>query len=131
MRSASGNSAHHTPATGGIRRTGYVQNRMKNFGLTMVVMGASFGLYYLGFFGGVEGPLQPGRIGERLAAMGFTGRHLLCLFLLLTLVAITWNWLYNAITRRPTTHAIRKGTLGHFAWIMFLIFSIIVFCHLP
>lgn len=106
---------------------------MRNFGLTMVVMGISFGLYYLGLFGGVEGPLQPEHIGDKLAAMGFSGCHLLCLFLLLTVVAATWNWLYNAMGRRfkRNCRVVRKGTFAHLIWIMFLVFSLIVFFHLP
>lgn len=97
-------------------------------------MGISFGLYYLGLFGGVGGPLAPERIGSRLADLGFSGRHLLYFCLLLTAVAATWNWMYNAACRllkRDTGDTVRKGIGGHFAWIMGLVFSIIVYCHLP
>lgn len=126
------------------RRRGFIQSRLQNLGLSMMVMGLSFVFYYLGFFGGVEGPLSPGRIGDALARLGFSGRHLLMLCLSLTAIALTWNWLYNAFRRllhkdMPGTghgnpearhRVIKKGTIGHFLWIMFLAFSIIVFCHL-
>lgn len=122
-----------TLTTGNSPGRSYFQHRVRSFGLTLVIMGISFGLYYLGLFGGVEGPLQPVHIGDKLAAMGFSSRHLLCLFLLLTVVAVTWNWLYNAMGRlfKQNCRVVRKGTFGHFSWIMFLVFSIIVFFHLP
>lgn len=139
---------------------------MQNFGLTMIVMGASFGLYYLGLFGTVEGPLRPERIGEQLAASGFTNRHLLFMMLSLMGIAIVWNWIYNGVCRllgrrmtcacraetadgycaatarreraghyvctaghtRPEArfHPLAKGTVGHFMWMMFAIFSAII-----
>jgi hypothetical protein len=147
-------------------RRGFIQTRMQNFGLTMIVMGASFGLYYLGLFGTVEGPLHPAHIGDRLAASGFTDRHLLILLLSLTGIAIVWNWVYNSFCRllgrrltcagqaenadgccpaavrregadryvctaghiQPEArfHPLAKGTIGHFIWMMFAIFSAIV-----
>ena len=147
-------------------RRGFVQNRMQNFGWTMIVMGASFALYYLGLFGGVEGPLRPERIGDQLAAIGFNNRHLLLGLLGLMAIAIVWNWIYNGICRllgwrmtcacqaetpdgfcaapvrrerpdhyvcadghtRPHArfHPLAKGTIGHFIWMMFAIFSAIV-----
>ncbi|MBI5551375.1 MAG: hypothetical protein HY911_07690 [Desulfobacterales bacterium] len=148
-------------------RRGFVQNRMQNFGWTMIVMGASFGLYYLGLFGTVEGPLRPERIGDQLAAVGFTNRHLLMGLLSLMGIAIVWNWIYNGICRllgrrmtcacraesadgfcaapvrrerpghyvcadghaRPDArfHPLAKGTVAHFMWMMFAIFSAIVY----
>jgi hypothetical protein len=132
----------------------------------MTVMGASFILYYLGLFGGVEGPLNPGRIGERLAASGISNRHLLILLISCLMIALSWNWLYNAACRllgrrmfctfhqgkktncdaqawrnsegvyvcgaghlnsRVRFAAVRKGTISHFVWMMFLIFSGMVF----
>ncbi len=109
-------------------RRGFVQNRLQNFGVTMVVMGASFGLYYQGLFGGVSGPLQPERIGDRLAAMGFSDRHLLAMLLSFMVIAITWNWVYNAFNRlfgKPVI-CVKKGTVSHFMWAMWLTFSAIV-----
>lgn len=125
-------------------RHGYFRNRLQNFGLTMVVMGISFGLYYLGFFGGVPGPLSPGHIGDVLSGMGIADRHLLILCLSLTAVALTWNWLYNAVGRLLHRNSggagyripefqfrvIKKGTVGHFMWMMFLVFSIIILYHM-
>lgn len=111
-------------------RRGFVQNRLQNFGVTMVVMGASFGLYYLGLFGGVSGPLQPERIGDWLAAMGFSDRRLLVLLLSFMVIAITWNWVYNAFNRllgRRDVICVKKGTVSHFVWAMWLTFSAIVF----
>jgi hypothetical protein len=147
-------------------RPGFIQGRLHNFGLTMMVMGASFGLYYLGLFGTVDGPLRPDRIGDHLAAIGFSNRHLLILLVALMGIAIVWNWLYNAICRllgkrlacacrmdggdgfcaapvrrvrrghyvcaaghtRPDARfqALKKGTVAHFLWMMFLVFSAIV-----
>lgn len=80
-------------------RRGFIQNRMQNFGWTMIVMGVSFAFYYLGLFGGVDGPLNPDKIGDRLAATGFTNHHLLGLLLTLMAIAIVWNWIYNGICR--------------------------------
>jgi hypothetical protein len=123
---------------------GFARSRLQNFGLTMVVMGVSFGLYYLGFFGGVEGPLSAERIGDALACLGFSGRHLLAVCLSLTAMALTWNWLYYALRRLwggcmpgAGRHAsgtqlgvVKKGALGHFLWMMFLVISAIVFYHM-
>jgi hypothetical protein len=52
-------------------------------------------LYYLGFFGNVEGPLNPGRIGESLSAIGVTKTHSMVFFLSFLIIAVTWNWIYN------------------------------------
>ena len=99
MKTANVNHSCFAPEAGQARRRGFVQSRLQNFGLTMIVMGISFGLYYLGLFGGVSGPLQPERIGERLASAGFTNRHLLMILLSFLFIAITWNWLYNIFNR--------------------------------
>ena len=153
---------------------GYAQSRLRNFGATMAVMGASFALYYMGLFGGVSGPLQPAFLGDWLAGLGFRSHHVLGLFLALTLISMVWNWVYNALNRmfhwrlrctaitndsggyctepivkrtgkeadrqyicraghagiRAEVPVLRKGTLGHFLWMMFLIFSVIVYYHM-
>ncbi len=85
---------HHVSHAGWNTRT-YFQQRLKNFAWTMIVMGASFALYYLGLFGNVEGPLQPAKLGENLAGIGISKTHLLVFFGCLTLISITWNWMYN------------------------------------
>ena len=38
----------------------------------MIVMAACFGLYELGFFGRVDGPLSMSNIGRSLSGIGFT-----------------------------------------------------------
>ena len=159
-------TSHSTIGSPSYRR-GFIQTRMQNFGWTMIVMGASFGLYYLGLFGGVDGPLRPDRLGERLAATGFNNQHLLTVLLSLMGIAIIWNWIYNGLCRlmgwrltcacrteteqgfcaasarrgsdgqyvcahghkRPEAHfhPIVKGTVAHFMWMMFAIFSAIVY----
>ncbi|HSO20142.1 MAG TPA: hypothetical protein VLT88_11815 [Desulfosarcina sp.] len=76
-------------------RQGFVRSRLHNFGLTMVVMGASFVLYYLGLFGTVDGPLTPAHMGASLASLGVTQRHMMVLLLSLLIGAVSWNWVYN------------------------------------
>lgn len=152
----------------------FVQQRLHHFSLTLMVMGASFLLYYLGFFGGVDGPMQPERIGERMATMGCRKGHVLIILSLLTVIAIIWNWIYNAVSRLlgrrmvcifhskrdgvpcglPVNRqkgrekvpqyvcrdghacsealfvAVKKGTVGHFMWMMWLILTLIVLYHM-
>jgi hypothetical protein len=76
------------------RRT-YGQQRLVHFGITMMVMGVSFFLYYLGFFGRMDGPLNPAQLGEHLAASGVARTHLVVLTVLLALLALSWNWIFN------------------------------------
>jgi len=73
----------------------FFRQRLTGFGLSMIAMGVCFPLYYMGLFGGVEGPLSPGRLGEGLAGMGFEKFHVLFIFLSCLLISITWNWLFN------------------------------------
>lgn len=73
----------------------YSQQRLFHFGITMIVMGVSFLLYYLGFFGRVEGPLNPAQLGEYLAASGMSKVHLIILVVVLVLLALSWNWIFN------------------------------------
>lgn len=115
----------------------YIRKRASNFSVTMIVMGASFGLYYLGLFGTIDGPLTPANIGGSLAALGVTRWHLLELSAALTVLAISWNWFYNGFRRaaqrrgRPgrteAPEPIRKGTVGHVFWILSLALTVIVF----
>jgi hypothetical protein len=67
------------------------------FGLNMIVMAVSFGLYYLGFFGGVDGPLATVSFGRALADIGFTSASFQVMLVLLFVVALTWNWVLNLI----------------------------------
>lgn len=73
----------------------FLRQRLTSFGLTMIAMGICFPLYYLGLFGGVEGPLNPGHLGERLSGIGVSKSHVLVLFLSFLIIFITWNWIYN------------------------------------
>ena len=76
---------------------GLVRSRLHNFGLTMVVMGASFILYYLGLFGTVEGPLTPANMGTALSGMGVTRFHVILFLALILVGAAIWNWALNLI----------------------------------
>ncbi len=114
-------------------RRGFAQTRLQNFGLSMIVMVVSFLLYYLGLFGGVEGPLKPARIGETLASLGVSNYHVLGTCLVFMLISLTWNHVYNAchpFLRRNDTGGpiptVRKGPVSHFLWIMWLVFSAMV-----
>lgn len=76
-------------------RKGFARSRLYNFGLTMVVMGASFILYYLGLFGTVDGPLTPANMGATLSGMGVTQRHVILMLLSFLIGAVSWNWIFN------------------------------------
>ncbi|WP_300455773.1 hypothetical protein [Desulfobacula sp.] len=76
----------------------YIRKRTQCFGMSMMVMGVSFFLYYLGLFGNVEGPLSPGKIGASLAGIGVTKAHALMFFLSFFIIAMTWNHLYNLVS---------------------------------
>ena len=76
----------------------FVQQRLIRFCLSMLVMVVCFPLYYLGLFGSVEGPLNPARIGDTLAGMGVTQTHSMVLFLSFSIFAVSWNWIYNAVS---------------------------------
>ena len=73
----------------------FLQQRLIRFCLSMLVMVICFPLYYLGFFGTIEGPLNPSQIGEQLAGMGVTRTHSMLLFLSFLIIAVSWNWIYN------------------------------------
>ncbi|BBO84067.1 hypothetical protein DSCO28_46330 [Desulfosarcina ovata subsp. sediminis] len=111
------NQAYNDPAiphAHGQSRSGLPQNRLRSFGLTMIVMGASFMLYYLGLFGSVEGPLTPDKIGMALSTWGVTQRHVIITLLSVLIGALSWNWIFNltslAIGSRLTCTASGKGT---------------------
>jgi hypothetical protein len=80
-----------------IQRPSYAQRWKVGFGLNMIVMAVSFGLYYLGFFGRVDGPLSMANIGRALADMGFTVGSFQALLVVFFIVALTWNWILNLI----------------------------------
>ena len=81
------------------RRT-YGQQRLVHFGITMIVMGVCFLLYYLGFFGGVDGPLNPAQLGEHLSASGVSRLHLVIAAAVLVLLSLSWNWIFNLVCLR-------------------------------
>jgi hypothetical protein len=95
---------------------GFARSRLHNFGLTLIVMGVSFFLYYLGLFGTVEGPLTPANIGASLSSLGVTQRHVIIILLTLLIGAITWNWIYNLTSlvagHRMTCQARSKDAHG-------------------
>jgi hypothetical protein len=105
------------PAASQYPPQGFVRNRLQYFGLTMVVMGASFILYYLGLFGTVEGPLTPANMGATLSEMGVTQRHVIVVLLSLLVAAVIWNWVFNltslAMGHRMTCKALPKGADSH------------------
>jgi len=76
-------------------RRSYGQQRLFHFGITMMVMGASFFLYYLGFFGRVDGPLNPAQLGEQLAVSGVSKTHFIILAAVWVLLSLCWNWIFN------------------------------------
>lgn len=92
------------------QRRGLVSNRLHNFGLTMVVMGASFILYYLGLFGTVDGPLTPGNMGAALSGLGVTQRHVIMVLLSILIFALCWNWVYNLTSVLMGTRMTCKAT---------------------
>ena len=73
----------------------FLRQRLTRFGLSMIVMGICFPLYYLGLFGTVEGPLNPAQLGAKLAGMGVSKTHMLVFFLSFMIIAVTWSWIYN------------------------------------
>ncbi|MBW2051838.1 MAG: hypothetical protein JRI85_06295 [Deltaproteobacteria bacterium] len=81
----------------GLNNKNYVRKRLSNFSFTMIIMGISFILYYLGLFGNEAGPLQPEQLGENLAALGVSKIHIFLFFLSVFIITIVWNWMFNLI----------------------------------
>jgi hypothetical protein len=75
----------------------YARRWKFRFGLNMIVMAVCFGLYYLGFFGRVEGPLSMANIGRSLAGVGFTVANFQGLLIAVFIGMLTWNWILNLI----------------------------------
>ena len=109
-------------------KSGYPDNtrhQIRKFGYNMIVLAISIGLYYLGFFGTAEGPLNPSEIGQKLKAAGFNGHHLLFALFVLFVISLTWNWIYNSVLRlhlylenpngEKTPKPLKKGKWGHTA----------------
>ena len=95
---------------------GFGRNRLHSFGLTMIVMAISFGLYYLGLFGTVEGPLTPANMGATLSGLGVTQRHVIMVLISILIFAVSWNWIFNLSSAlagaRMTCKATEKGGDG-------------------
>ncbi len=91
-------SYNRPPSGKGKGSQDFLRQRLTNFGLTMIVMGICFPLYYLGLFGTVEGPLNPSQLGTTLAGIGVSKTHMLVLFVSFLIIAVTWNWIYNWVS---------------------------------
>ncbi len=76
----------------------YIRFRLRRFGISMIVLAFCLILYYLGFFGNHEGPLNPGRLGQALDARGMDKHHTACLFIALFFLLLTWNWVFNMVS---------------------------------
>jgi len=91
-------SFNHIGLEGEKRRQTFLGQRLNHFGLTLIVMGVCFPLYYLGLFGSVDGPLNPAHLGVLLAGKGIMKMHILAVFTSLLIVALIWNWVYNWVS---------------------------------
>lgn len=80
-----------------MRRPSYAQRWKVGFGVNMIVMAACFGLYELGFFGRVDGPLSMTNIGRSLSGMGLTSNAFQIVLVVLFGSALTWNWILNVV----------------------------------
>jgi len=76
----------------------FIQKRLIRVCLSMMVMVLCLPLYYLGFFGTVEGPLNPSNLGDSLANMGVTKTHSMLFFFSFLIIAGTWNLIFNLVT---------------------------------
>jgi hypothetical protein len=73
----------------------FLQKRMISFCMSMLSLLICCLLYYEGFFGTVDGPLNPARLGESFGSMGVTKAHSMGFFLSLLIITTSWNWVYN------------------------------------
>lgn len=89
----------------------FLQQRMVRMCLSMAVMVLCFPLYYLGFFGSVDGPLHPARIGDSLAGLGATRHHVAIILVFCLMVAVSWNWVYNWVSLRMGARLTCKRTI--------------------
>jgi len=73
----------------------YLRFRLRRFGLCLIGMTVCLLLYYLGFFGTYNGPLNPQNIGKFLDAYGVDKGYIAYFFIGLTIVLLIWNWILN------------------------------------
>ena len=130
-------------------KSGYSDNaryQLKKFGYNMVALSLSIALYYLGFFGTVEGPLNPSTMAQNLKSLGFSGHHLLTVLLVLFLISLTWNWIYNSVLKlrfgfknskggetediTGVPKMVKKGKWGHTVWVAMLIIILTFTLHM-
>ena len=106
----------------------YIRKRAQSMGWSLVVMGASFLLYYLGLFGNVEGPLAPETLGKSLADIGVEKNHMLSFSLSFFIIAMTWNHIFNLVTyiTGSSTAPVKKGVVSHTIWVVALMFCAII-----
>ncbi len=108
-----------------------MKRQLKRSVLTMLSFAGSIGLYYLGFFGTTDGPLNPEKLGALMANNHVTPTHLLVGLIVLFMISISWNWVYNLINKIRTYfdrcsqdipyQPVRKGRWAHTLWAAVLI----------
>jgi len=76
----------------------YIRYRLRGFGISMIVLAGCLMLYYLGFFGTYEGPLNPQNLGHVLDNRGISKSHIAYLFIGLFILLLTWNWVFNLVS---------------------------------
>lgn len=76
----------------------FLQKRMVRLCMSMIVFMLCLPLYHLGFFGSVDGPLNPARMGKSLSDMGVTKTHSILFFLSFLIIAFAWNWIFNLVS---------------------------------
>lgn len=96
-----------------------LQRRLTAFGLNLIVMALSFMLYYLGFFGKIDGPLSMTNIGRTMSGIGITLNGVQIFLVVVFIIALTWNWILNMVARQTgrnftcTAGNKEKGPCGH------------------
>ncbi len=111
----------------------YLQRRSRGFGWTLVVMGLSFALYYLGLFGNETGVLSPDNIAAFLSRNGVDQSVFISIFFTLFVATLIWNHCMNVLLwmsgqKNPETF-IRKGVISHTIWVGALVLFLIVLWH--
>ncbi len=137
-------SEEHLSDTRGYASRNDAIDQLRRFGWSMVSLAASVGLYFMGFFNSVQGPLNSDRMGTTLAQLGVTSTHLIAGAAVLFVLSVSWNWIYNLfhrsaakrrsgmntghknrnIDRAQVYEPVRKGPWGHVLWMAMLILLI-------